>query len=121
MNEVQPLVFVESRSAFQEKSHHFHILALVIHKVCDARIVSRNLIIERCSAGGKLLIETMIEEIEKVVLEASVYQKLNDSYKYTLDNFHLSRLHFEEPNTILNSRVAFYNWKTLTETLIEEK
>ena len=109
MNEVQPLVFVEGRSAFQEKSHHFHILGLVIHKVCDSRIVSRNLIIERYSADGKLLIETMIEEMEKIVVETAVYQNLDDSYKYAMDNFHLSSFHFEEPNTILNSRVAVHN------------
>ena len=67
MNEMQPLVFEKGRFVFQELLDNRLFFALSIHIVCDARKFSRATMIERCSGDGKLLIETMIEEIEKVL------------------------------------------------------
>ena len=67
MNEFATPGFWERQRFFcPEKSDHFHILAISIFKVCDAKLFSwKN--IELCSADRKLLIETMIEEIEVVL------------------------------------------------------
>ena len=47
---------------FQEYSDQSHILELSVHEICHARRLFRNVIVERCPAERKLLIETMIED-----------------------------------------------------------
>ena len=49
--------------------------------VCDVRRFSRNAIVERCSADRNLLIETMIAEIEQVVLKRFESDYQDDSNK----------------------------------------
>ena len=44
-------------------------LALSVHKSCDARRFYRRIITERFSVVRKFLFETMIEEIEMIVLK----------------------------------------------------
>ena len=75
MKEMQPLVFEESRVVFQEKPDHLQLLAISV-QVRDAMTFSGKVILERCSADENLLFETLIPEIEKVVLKRfeSVYQ-----------------------------------------------
>ena len=85
--------FEKSRFVFQEKSDCFHNFAISIHKVSVARMLSRNGFIERFSADRKKLIETIKEQIEKVVFEKieSFYQ--SESLKYAnTDNFRVSSL-----------------------------
>ena len=67
LNEMQRLACERGRFVFQEKSGDFHILALSVHEVCDATMFSSNIIVGGCSLDRKLLIETMMEEIEEVV------------------------------------------------------
>ena len=67
MNEMHRLVF-EKGMCFAGKFRTPPTFGYV-QKVCDALTFSINLILERCSADGKLLIETMVAGIEKVVLK----------------------------------------------------
>ena len=73
---MQPLVFEKIRFVFQEKSGHSHILALSAYNIFDSNIFSGNIGLELYSVDRKLLIETMMEEMEKVILRRvkSVYQ-----------------------------------------------
>ena len=75
-NERQRLVLEKGRLVFAEKSERSQLLAISVYKVCDATTISRKVLIERYSADGNLLIETMIAEIEKAVSKRmeSVYQ-----------------------------------------------
>ena len=72
--EVQLLVSEKGRLFFRI-NHDFHVLAISVSKVCDARMFPRNDTIERCFVDEKLLVETMNKELE-VVLEGieSVYE-----------------------------------------------
>ena len=66
MNELQPLAFEKDKFVIQEKSDHIRIL---VHKICDAMVLSRNIIIKRCCTNKNLLTETVMEEIEMFVFE----------------------------------------------------
>ena len=68
---------------------------------------SRNIIMERYPADWKLLIETMIEDIE-VILERFKSVCRNYSNICAFDDFSVLGFRSEKPDTILNSRVAFY-------------
>ena len=65
MNELQASIFEKGRFVIQEKSDHFRFLAISVHIICDAKVFSRNIIVERCSADTYSLIEIMRAEIEK--------------------------------------------------------
>ena len=113
MNDMQPLVLVKG-SFFQEKSDQFQFLAISIHQVRDARRFSWSFIIEQGCAGRNLLIETMIGEIEEVVLKKIEYFYRGDSYKDALtDTFRITGIRSDEPNTILESRVAIHHYKNV--------
>ena len=119
MNAMPPLVFQKGRFVFREKSHHFHISAQSFHKLCDARIIFRTITIEGCFADRKLLIETMIEQIGKVVLKTikSVYQHDSNNHQ-NIDIFRISVFRSEEPNT-MESQQQLTTRKTSNENLIE--
>ena len=52
---------------FAKKSHHSQILAMYVHIVCNAITISKNVIMERCSADKIFSTETMIAECQEKV------------------------------------------------------
>ena len=100
------LVFEESRCIFHEKSDHLQFLAKLDHEVSNAVKFCRIFNTERCCADRKLLLQTKIAEIERVVLKIieSVHQ--DDSYKYARnDNFRTPGFRSKEPKTLFDSWV----------------
>ena len=107
LNELQLLVFKKRTFGFQGKTDNFHNLAKSVHRHCAAGTVSKNIVIERCSSDEKLLIETKMEEIEKVVLEGIDFVYQEDSYKHAnFDNFCKLSFCSEEQSAILDSHLA---------------
>ena len=73
-----------------------------------------NIIYERCSADRSLLFDTILAEIESVVLKrvGSVCQ--DGPHKYSPPyNFCVTSFHSELPNTILENQVAFHQYKNV--------
>ena len=68
MNEKQGLVIEKSRFVYEEKSDHYQLLALSLHKVCNVMTFYKKVTSEQYSADRKMLIETMIAQIVKVCL-----------------------------------------------------
>ena len=85
-----------------------------VHKVCNPKTFSKNIIIEQFVVDRKMLIE-MIEEKSKLVVSKEIESVDQDeSYKYALlDNFPASSFCFEEPKTALNSRITFHKYKNV--------
>ena len=107
LNELQLLVFKKGRFGFQGETDKFLFLAKSVHRHCVAGTVSKNIVIERCSSDEKLLIETMMEEIENVVLEGIDFAYQEESYKHAkIDNFCKLIFCSEEQSAILDSRLA---------------
>ena len=103
--EKQSLVFERNAFVFQKNITHFHILALSVHKICNARKYSRKVIAELSCAKRTMLIETMLGVIEKVILTkiASFYR--NDSWSYaSFDNFRVGSF---KSKSFADTRVAF--------------
>ena len=70
IKETQQMISDKGRFVYQEKSEHCQLLAIWVHKVCNAMIFSKSVLNEqRYSAGRNSLIETLIAESEKVSLE----------------------------------------------------
>ena len=110
MNEMQPLASEKGRFVLQEKSDNSQLLAISVHKVRDALPFSSNVIIKGSSADAYMLIETkLITEIKKVVSKTIDSVHHDGSYKHgLLENFPISRFLSDEPNTILESRIAIH-------------
>ena len=71
MTEMQLLLSEKTRFVFQEKSINFHVSVLLVHKPGNAKMVSWKKINELGSADRKLLIETVIEKLDKVTSKGS--------------------------------------------------
>ena len=69
---------------------------------------------EQCFAARKILIDTVIEEIEKVVLKGIQFVFRDFSYNYAyFDNFYVSGFRFEEPNAILDSWLEICKYRNV--------
>ena len=75
MNENHRLVFEKCMILFHEWLDYSQLLAISVHNTSNAMTSSRNVSVKKYSADRSLFIETMIAEIEKVVLKLmeSVY------------------------------------------------
>ena len=105
---------------FFSNKKHFQFVATSVHKICVAKIFTRNFIVDRCSTNRNLLIETMVREISKIVMKKIDSVCHDHSHKYALvDNFRLWNFGSKKANTLLHFEVAFHK-KTSTESLIEE-
>ena len=67
LDERRPLVFEKTRFVFHEKQKTLHVQAISVQNVCDAGIVSQKITTERCFQYEKVSIETMTEEMEKLI------------------------------------------------------
>ena len=109
MNETHIQVFEKSRFVFQEKSDHFQYLALSDHEVCKAITYSRNIAVEQSSTDRKLLVEAMMEGIEK---PRRLFRKASSLFIKTylssvfFDSFPVSSFHSKESNTKIDFWVA---------------
>ena len=93
----------------------------MVKKVCDAGVFCQNNIIGRCSADNKLLIKTVKEESEKMILKNSEFVYENDSNK-KFKYLPFPRIRFSIPGTKRNigpSR-SILKKERVTKTLIQE-
>ena len=83
MNEMQPWFFRTGSFVVHKKSESFHILVLSVDKFYKPRIISKQKLTERYSVDKRMLIETIMKEIGKVVMKVieSVYQKNSNKYE----------------------------------------
>ena len=112
--------FFRNEGSLFRKNQTKSTLWLNRSKVCDAKIFSCITSIERCSADRKLLIDTMIKEIEDVLrIIESFYQ--DGSYKTQLLRISKHKVSFPRNQTRYWT-VHYHSTskKTSTETLIEE-
>ena len=110
LNKMQPLVFEGSGFVFHEKLDHFHILALPIPNVFDARTSSRNNDIRQRSTDGQLVIETLIEKMEKDVLKNIESVSLDDSYSF-FDKMGVAGFYSKDSNSKWYRRLSFLQLK----------
>ena len=106
---------------FQEKSDHFHNLALSVQEVCETRRLSTNFIRERHSADRNLSIETMVEDSDNVFSKRmeSVYRG-DSNIHIIIEQTRVRSFPSEESNTLSDSRAVFISIEMAAEILINE-
>ena len=77
--EIQPHIFGKNRAVFEQKTWKLSVFGCVGLEIFSARINSRTITIEWSVEDGKMLIETMIEDMENCFEKTSLYLKTSHS------------------------------------------
>ena len=99
-----------------------HFFRILVHKVPNSRTFTEPIVIERSILGCEKLIDTLMEEITYVVLEAKLFVFREEWHKCdTFDHFSLSKFYWEEKNACVHKFLVCSSMEMLSDTFMEEK
>ena len=105
MNELQSMVLREKHVHFSGKSNHFRFSATPVHIVCEAMTYTRNVNFDKFFSQGFFLTDSMMAEVERVVLKKKIKSARRDIH---------TKMHFltKSANQISVPRIQTQNLAT---------